>query len=148
MTTMRPLLEVEALEPLDGRRTAITWLEHDFRVEGDNHTPHGGSSSGPDGFDLVAAALGQCLLNTLLAKAQRDGVRIDGARAVVSTKARLQGNDKAPYISDFEVDIHLDADINEATRAELEKAAQTLCGVRETLLHVPRIAERVHVDRR
>jgi uncharacterized OsmC-like protein len=148
MTTMRQLLEVEALEPLDGRRTAITWLEHDFRVEGDNHTPHGGSSSGPDGFDLVAAALGQCLLNTLLAKAQRDGVRIDGARAVVSTKARLQGNDKAPYISDFEIDIHLDADIDEATRAELEKAAKTLCGVRETLLHVPRIEERVHVDHR
>jgi uncharacterized OsmC-like protein len=148
MTTMRPLLEVEALDPLDGRRTAITWLEHDFRVEGDNHTPHGGSSSGPDGFDLVAAALGQCLLNTLLAKAQRDGVRIDGARAVVSTKARLQGNDKAPYISAFEVDIHLDADIDEATRAGLEKAAQTLCGVRETLLQVPRIVERVHVDRR
>lgn len=148
MKTIRPLLEVEALEPLDGRRTRITWLEHDFRVEGDNHTPHGGSGSGPDGFDLVAAALGQCLLNTLLAKAQHDGVGIDGARAVVSTKARLQGNEKAPYISDFEVDIHLDADIDEATRVRLEQAARTLCGVRETLLHSPRITERVHVDER
>jgi uncharacterized OsmC-like protein len=142
---MRPLLEVEALEPLDGRRTAITWLEHDFSVAGDNHVGHGGSSSGPDGFDLVAAALGQCLLNTLLAKAQRDGTVVKAARAVVSTKARLQGSDKAPYISDFEVDLYLDADIDEPTRAALEHAAQTMCGVRETLLQTPRIEERVHV---
>lgn len=148
MTSMRPLLQVMALEPRDGRRTAISWLEHDFGLEGDNHAAHGGSGSGPDGFDLIAAALGQCLLNTLLARAQRDGVRIDGARAVVSTKARLQGSDRAPYLSDFEIDVHLDADIDEATRAELEEVAQRLCGVRETLLHMPRISERVHVDRR
>ena len=67
MTRMRPLLEVEALQPLDGRRTAITWMGHDWRLEGDNHANHGGSDSGPDGFDIVAAALGQCLLTTLLA---------------------------------------------------------------------------------
>lgn len=147
MKTMRPLLEVQALEPLTGRRTEITWLEHDFGVAGDNHTPHGGSSSGPDGFDLVAAALGQCLLNTLLAKAQRDGIRIDAAKAVVSTKSRLQGSERAPYISDFEVDLYLNADIDEATRAVLEEVAQRMCGVRETLLHMPRIEERVHVVR-
>lgn len=147
MKTMRPLLEVEALEPLTGRRTAITWLEHDFEVRGDNHTSHGGSSSGPDGFDLVAAALGQCLLNTLLARAQRDGIEISKARAVVSTKSRLQGNDKAPYISDFEVELYIEGDIDEPTRAELEHAARTLCGVRETLLQSPRIHERVHVER-
>lgn len=145
MKTMEPLLEIDALEPLAGRRTAITWMAHDFRVEGDNHTPHGGSSSGPDGFDLVAAALGQCLLNTLLGRAQRDGTRITSARAVVSTKARLQGNDKAPYISDFVVDLYIEGDVDEATRTELEQAAQRLCGVRETLLQTPRIEENVHV---
>jgi uncharacterized OsmC-like protein len=139
------VLEVEALEPLTGRRTAITWLDHDFRVLGDNHTQHGGSSSGPDGFDLVAAALGQCLLNTLLARAQRDGTHIAAARAVVSTKSRLQGDAKAPYISDFAVDLYIEGDIDEPMRAELERAAQTLCGVRETLLQTPRIEERVHV---
>jgi uncharacterized OsmC-like protein len=145
MKTMRPLLEVEALEPLTGRRTAITWSDHDFRVEGDNHIPHGGASTGPDGFDLVAAALGQCLLNTLLARAQRDGTQITAARAVVSTKSRLQGDARAPYISDFVVDLYIEGDVDEPTRAELERAAQTLCGVRETLLQTPRIEERVHV---
>jgi uncharacterized OsmC-like protein len=148
MKTMRPLLEVQALEPLTGRRTEIRWLEHEFRVQGDNHTPHGGSSSGPDGFDLIAAALGQCLLNTLLAKAQRDGVKIEGAKAVVSTKSRLQGDANAPYISDFEVDLYLEGDISERTRAALAEAAARLCGVRETLLQIPRIEERVHVERK
>jgi putative redox protein len=145
MKAMRPLLEVEALAPLDGRRTAITWLGHDWRVEGDNHANHGGNDKGPDGFDLVAAALGQCLLTTLLARAQRDGVRIDGARAVVGTKARLQGNEKAPYISDFEVDLYLDGEVDEGARAALEEATRTMCGVRETLVQTPRIVERVHV---
>ena len=147
MKTMRPLLEVEALQPLDGRRTAITWLDHDWRVEGDNHANHGGSDGGPDGFDLVAAALGQCLLTTLLARAQRDGVRLSSVRAVVATKSRLQGNERAPYISDFEVDLYVEGDVGEAARAALEEAARTLCGVRETLLQTPRIAERVHVVR-
>ena len=147
MKTMRPLLEVEALEPRTGRRTAITWLEHDFTVSGDNHTAHGGSSSGPDGFDLMAAVLGQCLLNTLLMRAQRDRVAIDSAKAVVSTKSRLR-DPKAPYISDFKVDIYLEGDIDEATRGTLEDAARQLCGVRETLLQSPRIEERVHVQRR
>jgi uncharacterized OsmC-like protein len=142
---MRQLLEVEALEPRTGRRTVITWAEHDFQVAGDNHTPHGGSSSGPDGFDLVAAALGQCLLNTLLARAQRDGVPIDAARAVVSTKSRLQGAEKAPYISHFSVDLYLEGSIDEETRAALEDACRTLCGVRETLRQTPLIEERVHV---
>ncbi len=145
MRAMRPVLEVEALAPLDGRRTAITWLGHDWRVHGDNHANHGGSDAGPDGFDLVAAALGQCLLTTLLARAQRDGVRIESARAVVGTKARLQGNEKAPYISDFEVDLYVDGDVDEAARVSLEEAARTMCGVRETLLQMPRIVERVHV---
>ena len=145
MKAMRPLLEVEALQPLDGRRTAITWLDRDWRVEGDNHANHGGSDSGPDGFDLVAAALGQCLLTTLLARAQRDGLRIDSARSVVATKARLQGSERAPYISDFTVDLYIEGDVDEIARAALEQAARTMCGVRETLLQTPRISERVHV---
>jgi uncharacterized OsmC-like protein len=145
MRAMRPLLEVEALAPLDGRRTAITWLGHEWRVEGDNHAKHGGADRGPDGFDLVAAALGQCLLTTLLARAQRDEIKIESARAVVSTKARLQGSGKAPYISDFEVDLHVAGRVDDVARAALEEAARTMCGVRETLLQTPRIVERVHV---
>jgi uncharacterized OsmC-like protein len=142
---LTPLLVVEALEPLDGRRTSITWREHDFTLSGDNHIAHGGSGTGPDGFDLLSAALGQCLLNTLLAHAQRDGASIRSAKAVVSTKARVRGAGAAPYLSDLRVDIYLDGDVDEPMRAELETAARTLCGVRETLRRSPRIEEHVHL---
>lgn len=145
MRQMSPLLVVEALEPLHGRRTSITWVNHDFSLAGDNHIAHGGGGTGPDGFDLLGAALGQCLLNTLLARAQGDGTRIQSAKAVVSTKARVRGESVAPYVSDFRVDLYVDGNLEEAERADLELAAKTLCGVRETLLQSPRIEERVHL---
>jgi uncharacterized OsmC-like protein len=145
MSVMRPLLVAEAMEPLTGRRTSITWLDHDFSLAGDNHVAHGGTGTGPDGFDLLAAALAQCLLNTLLARAQRDKTPVRSAKAVVSTKARLRGEGKAPFLSDFQVDIYLDGEIDEPKREELERAARTLCGVRETLMQSPRIEERVHL---
>jgi uncharacterized OsmC-like protein len=145
MERMHPTLVVEALAPLDARRTSIRWVDHDFEVNGDSHVAHGGSSTGPDGFDLIAAALGQCLLNTLLAQAQRDGTQIHAARAMVSTKARLRRQDVAPYLSDFKVDIYIEGDLDEAARADLQEATQRLCGVRETLLQTPRIEEQVHL---
>jgi organic hydroperoxide reductase OsmC/OhrA len=126
---MVPALSVHALEPREGRRTLIEWANHSFSVSGDNHIAHGGSGTGPDGFDLLAAALGQCLLNTLLAKAQRDGTEIRAAKAVVATKARLRGPSKAPFLSDFEVDLYLDAEMDETVRVELEEWAKTMCGV-------------------
>jgi uncharacterized OsmC-like protein len=145
MRRMDPTLVVEALDPLERRRTLIRWVGHEFSVSGDNHVDHGGESTGPDGFDLLAAALGQCLLNTLLAKAQRDGIAIRAAQAVVSTKARLRGRGRAPFLSDFKVDLYLDATIDDESRAELERWAQAMCGVRETLLQSPRIEEHVHL---
>jgi uncharacterized OsmC-like protein len=144
---LRPTLKVEARDPRGGRRTTIKWLDCEFEISGDNHRAHGGTGTGPDGFDLLSAALGQCLLNTLLARAQRDSIPIRSAEAVVSTKARLRGDDAAPYLSDLQVDLYVDADIDAAARAELEDAASSLCGVRETLLRGPRVTERVHLGR-
>ena len=141
---MEPTLVVEALEPREGRRTLVRWRDQAFTISGDNHIAHGGASTGPDGFDLLTAALGQCLLNTLLAKAQRDGTVIDSATAVVATKTRLRGH-AAPYLSDFRVDLYLDAALDEETRAGLEHWAQSMCGVRETLLQSPSVEEHVHL---
>ena len=142
---MDPRLVVHAREPSVGRQTEITWTEHTFSISGDNHIAHGGEGTGPDGFDLVAAALGQCLLNTLLARAQGDGMQIRGAKAVVATKSRLTGSGSAPYLCDFKVDIFVDAEIDEAARVSLEDWAKRMCGVRETLLQSPRIEEHVHI---
>lgn len=140
---MSPRLVVEALEPGSGRRCTVTGAG--FSFQGDNHAEHGGSSAGPDGFDLLAAALGQCLLTTLLAQVERDGTTIRSAQAVVSTKARLRGGGAAPFLSDLEVDLYVDADLDEAARNELERKAASLCGVRETLMQAPRIRERLRV---
>jgi uncharacterized OsmC-like protein len=145
MKRMDPQLAVEAHDPAHGRRTTITWADRSFTIEGDNQVAHGGTGEAPDGFDMIGAALGQCLLTTLLRRAQRDGVALTSAKAVVSTKVRLRGNDVAPYLSDFRVDIHLDGDLDEATCAELEEATRTLCGVRETLLRAANIEEHVHL---
>lgn len=145
MKRMAPRLVVQARAARSGRRTEITWTDYSFSISGDNHVAHGGESTGPDGFDLVAAALGQCLLNTLLARAQHDGVEIREATAVVATKSRIPGGQSAPYLSDFKVDIYLEADIDESVRAALEEWAKLKCGVRETLLQTPRIEEHVHL---
>jgi uncharacterized OsmC-like protein len=145
MSRTAPRLVVRALEPSSGRRTEIAWFDYSFSISGDNHIAHGGQGTGPDGFDLVAAALGQCLLNTLLAKAQRDGTSIREAKAVVTTKSRLGGTRSAPYLCDFKVDVYVDADIDEATRAALEEWARRMCGVRETLVQMPEIEEHVHL---
>ena len=145
MKRMDPQIVVEAHDPSNGRRTTISWTDKAFTMEGDNQVAHGGSGEGPDGFDMIGAALGQCLLTTLLRRAQRDGVVLRSAKAVVSSKARLRGNDLAPSLSDFKVDIHLDGDLDEATCAELEEVTRTLCGVRETLLRAANIEEHVHL---
>lgn len=145
MNRLTTRLVVRAKEPSTGRRTEIAWVGHSFSISGDNHVPHGGEGSGPDGFDLVAAALGQCLLNTLLAKAQRDGTPIREAQAVVATKSNLGRSNSAPYLCDFKVDIYIDADIDEAARAALEEWARCKCGVRETLVRIPEIEEHVHL---
>jgi uncharacterized OsmC-like protein len=145
MKRMDPQVFVEAHDPARGRQTTITWSDRAFTIEGDNQLAHGGTATGPDGFDMISAALGQCLLTTLLARAQRDGVALTSAKAVVASKTRLRGRDKAPYLSDFKVDIHLDGDLDEATCAALEEATRTLCGVRETLQRAANIEERVHL---
>jgi uncharacterized OsmC-like protein len=143
---MNQRLAVEALDPNHARSTSITWFEHDFTLSGDNHREHGGSGSGPDGFDLLAAALGQCLLSTLLAKAQHDGIELASARAVVGTKVRVGGAGSAPVLSDLVVDIHLAGAVDEGTRRALEEHTRQFCGVRATLESTPNLEERVHID--
>ena len=147
MPELTPALVVEAIEPTHGRRTLTTFLGRSISIAGDSRVEHGGQGTGPDGFDLVSAALGQCLLTTLLAKAQADGVQLTGARVVVSTKSRLRGSRGAPYLSDFDAEIVLEGDIDEATRVVLAEHAERFCGVRETLLRMPRIDARVRVER-
>jgi uncharacterized OsmC-like protein len=147
MKVMRPTITVESTDAAShSRQTTVTWTNvAGVEIHGDNPTNHGGSGTGPDGFDLLGAALGQCLLNTLIANAERDGIMLRGARATVAIKSKAPRVGEAPYISDFLVDVYLDGDLDEDQRADLEQGMATLCGVRETLMRTPAIVERVHV---
>ena len=146
MPAMHPSIIIESVDPSSyGRQTRVKWVNDDFEIRGDNQIRHGGSGTGPDGFDLLGAALGQCLLNTLIANAKRDQLKLRSARAVVAMKSKLRGRGLAPYISDFHVDIWVDGDLTDRQRQELEVSTSALCGVRETLSQTPKIDERVHV---
>jgi uncharacterized OsmC-like protein len=143
---MIPSVIIESTDPQGfGRKTSVRWLPGRFSIAGDNAVQHGGGGTGPDGFDLLGAALGQCLLNTLIAAAQRDAVRLTGAQAHVSTKARLGRADEAPFLSDFHVDLYVEGDLDDDQRRRLESVAARLCGVRETLMRTPMITEHVHL---
>lgn len=148
MPRLKPIIAVRIQEPANyGRRTSVSWIRHGrFELNGDNAVEHGGAGTGPDGFDLLAAALGQCLLTTLVAEAQRRRIELRGAEARVAVNPKEPGGGAAPYLSDFVVDLYIDADINEAEREALEEAASSLCGVRESLLRTPGITERLHVS--
>ncbi len=146
MHVMSPTIVIESESPaIYGRRTSVRWTAAGFEIHGDNSVGHGGEGSGPDGFDLLGAALGHCLLTTVIATAQREEIALQSARALVATKSKLQGSDRAPYLSDFQVDIYLEGELSERQRAQLERATAALCGVRETLMRAPRIVERVHI---
>ena len=145
MHSIEPTIVIDSSDPTAySRQTSVKWTAG-FGISGDNPVAHGGGGTGPDGFDLVAAALGQCLLNTLIADAERKRIPLRSARALVATKSRIPGRGQAPYISDFKVDIYIEGDLDEGQRAELEQATTALCGVRETLMRTPRIAEHVHI---
>lgn len=148
MHVMRPTITIESTNASEYcLRTSVLWTEAGFQITADNGVAHGGTGAGPDGFELLGAALGHCMLITLIAAAKRDGVALTRAEAQVATKSKLQGAESAPYISDFEVDIFLEGDLTEGQRRKLEQATIARCGVRETLMRIPRIAERVHVGR-
>ena len=91
----------------------------------DNHGR--GESFSPT--DLVATALGSCMLTVMGIAANALGVNIEGARAeveksMVATPTRRIGA--------LTVVIHMPAGVDEATRATLERAAHT-CPVKESL---------------
>ena len=145
---MHPTIVVEAENASEySRQTSVRWVDAGFEIHGDNPVAHHGDGTGPDGFDLLGAALGQCMLSTLVASAQREGIPLSSAQAEVATKSKLQGTDKAPFISDFQVELFVDGDLDEQQCRRLEELTEAMCGVRETLMRTPTIVDRVQIRR-
>lgn len=79
--------------------------------------------------DLVAAALGSCVLTVMGIVARRRGIPLEGARASV---AKHMAADPVRRIGRLEVEVVLPAGIAAADREVLERAART-CPVKASL---------------
>jgi putative redox protein len=79
--------------------------------------------------DLVAAALGSCILTTMGIVAQRHGWPFGGARAVVE---KHMVSDPVRRIGKLAVELHLPGDWDEKQRTILERTAHT-CPVHRSL---------------
>jgi uncharacterized OsmC-like protein len=130
-----------------GRQVSIQWPASGWRTQGDNSVAHGGTATGPDGFGLMGAAFGVCMVTTLIEHAQQLGLSLEHVQAQISTKARLPGRELAPYLSHFHIDLYLEGDLDDAQRATLERLTAERCGVRETLLREAVVSERVLMGR-
>lgn len=146
MERMKPTIVVSSEDPGNwSRRVSVDWPATGWHTSGDNPAAHGGSGTAPDGFDLLGAALGVCMVTTLMAGARRERVPLTRADAHISWKARLRGGNKAPYITDFHVDIYLQGEVSEEQRAALEEWTARMCGTRESLQRIQAISECVHI---
>lgn len=79
--------------------------------------------------DLVATALGSCLLTIMGIVAERHGWSLVGARAVVEKRMTTEGERR---IAELEVRLRLPGEFDERQRATLERAALG-CPVHRTL---------------
>jgi putative redox protein len=79
--------------------------------------------------DLVATALGACILTTMGIVAQRHGWPLAGARATV---AKHMVADPVRRIGKLAVELHLPGDWDEKQRSVLERTAHT-CPVHQSL---------------
>jgi uncharacterized OsmC-like protein len=142
---MKESVVVQSLDPARyAKRVKVQWPGRDFELTGDVSADHGGTGTGPDGFDLLGAALGQCLLNTLVGIAEREQVELTRAEARVATKVRRAAGE-APRISDLHVDLVLEG-VDAETCERLEQAVARECGVYATLTQQPRVTERVRTE--
>ena len=81
--------------------------------------------------DLVATALGTCMLTIMGIVAQRDGIDLAGTRVKVVKEMVVT---PARRIGRLKVEFHVPAQVSEADQGKLRNAALT-CPVHKSLLH-------------
>ena len=119
------------------RRHAISVGPH--RLTSDHPASEDGDDAGPGPYELLGAALGTCTAMTIRWVAERKGIPLRGVDVRLSQS-------RGPTGHLFRLSIDLDGDLDEAQRAELERAAER-CPVSRTLRHQIEIVERVRVAR-
>jgi uncharacterized OsmC-like protein len=145
MTRMRPSILIRSQDADTwGRHVSVEWPGDGWNVIGDNAVEEGGTDRGPDGFGFMGAALGICMVTTLIANAKQEGIGVERVSGLVSTKARVPSRG-APHLTDFHIELFIEGPLTEADRALLEEMTASQCGVRETLKRGAAVSESVSI---
>lgn len=110
-------------------RTDCTHLQSGTHINTDAPTDNQGRGEAFSPTDLVANALGTCILTTMAIFARRDGLELNGSEMEVT---KVMSSEPPRRIAKIEVNLTLRASQNglpvmpdEAVRARLEKIAHT-----------------------
>lgn len=94
----------------------------------------GRKAGGPQSVELLLAALGSCMLGTMLAFADNAGVPVEGARLEL-TPTLADGPERVARI---EMRLRIDGDVEPKRLASLRRVAEH-CKVHSTLEHAPEL---------
>lgn len=105
-------------------RTDCTHLQSGTHIHTDAPTDNQGRGEAFSPTDLVANALGTCIITTMAIFARRQSIELKGSQATVT---KIMTSQPPRRIARIEIDLVLQAEPmpNEATRIELEKIAHT-----------------------
>ena len=105
-------------------RTECSHLQSGTHIHTDAPTDNQGRGEAFSPTDLVANALGTCIITTMAIFARRDGIDLKGSQLDVT---KIMTSQPPRRIARIEVDLTLQADSlpDEATRARLEAIAHT-----------------------
>ena len=106
-------------------RTECTHLQSRTMINTDAPTDNQGKGEAFSPTDLVANALGTCIITTMAIFARRDGVELKGSELSVT---KVMSSEGPRRISRIEIDLVLraaDALPDDATRTKLERIAHT-----------------------
>ncbi|MFN3642924.1 MAG: OsmC-related (seleno)protein [Gemmobacter sp.] len=118
-----------------------------FEMATDEGPFHGGDASAPPPLALFVAGLTGCLMTQIRAFGKRLGVPVEGLR--VETRVVWDwvkaGRVYETAPRGFEIDIHLDAAVPDAAKADLIAAARKGCFLEQTLGQANTIRHRLAV---
>ncbi|ADB36508.1 OsmC family protein [Spirosoma linguale] len=112
------------IDYLGGLRTDCIHLQSGTHINTDAPTDNQGRGEAFSPTDLVANALGTCIITTMAIFARRDGIELAGSTLEVT---KIMTAQPPRRIARIEVDLvlHTDAMPDAETRARLEKIAHT-----------------------
>ena len=117
------------IEHTDGLHSEAVHTQSGSRLQTDAPLDNGGKGESFSPTDLVATALGTCVTTTMDLFAKRNGINIDGTKAVV---IKHMSSQPVRRISRLEVAVELPLPANHPCRAALESAALN-CPVKKSL---------------